>query len=207
MSKKNTLAAGTSPFAHLLAGTAAIAGRAFGRRAEDDTDLDEDGPVDVDEVIDDTPVEDESEPNNGKRGRRGKKAEDDDADPDAEDGDDCDPDAEEPEDEKEAKAFRAGVAAANRRGAAIFGSKAATGRPDLAAQLVFGSRMSSNEAISFLATANTAPPASASALDRRMASRQDARPGADAPRGGGNGGKPPLAQRIAAAKQKAGIEA
>lgn len=71
-------------------------------------------------------------------------AEDDEDDPDAEDDDD-DPDAEEEEDEN--KDVKKGRKAERQRCAAIFSSKHAAGRPDLAATLAFTTRLTAKEAI------------------------------------------------------------
>lgn len=204
--KKTTLAGGTSPFAHLLGGAAALAGRALGRRAEDDDTPDaDDEQDDPDADDDDAPDADDTpndEPEKGKKGKKGKKAaaDDDDADDDADAEDD---DIDEPEDEKEAKGFRAGRLAERKRCAAIFSSPAAAGRPDLAATLAFSTRQSSAEAIAVLTTA-TAPgtqPRGRRTLDDRMADRREARPGA----GTGAQGKPAsFAEEMAAALTKAG---
>ena len=207
MAKKTTLAAGTSPFAHLLGGAAALAGRALGKKAEDDTPIDDEGPTDEDEVLDE--VEDVEEPGDeGKKGKnaKGKKAaaeEDDDDKQDSEaDAEDDDVDAES-EDDKEQAAYQRGLAMGrareNTRCSRIFQSPAAAGRPDLAATLAFTTRNTSAEAGRLMGVVGAAP--RARSLDDRMAGRTDARPGAD----GGRPGKASFADRVAAAKKKAGI--
>ena len=198
MAKKTVLAAGTSPFAHLLGGAAALAGRALGKKAEDETPVDEEGPDDEDDAIDDTEVDDVEEGGDpdakGKKSRSKKaKVEDDD-----------EPAAEEPEDEAEAKAFRAGFAAANKRASAIFRSASAGARPDMAAQLAFGSSVTAAEAVGILNTAAVPTPERGSRLDDRMSERNEPRPGADGGRSAGSG-KPSFVDRMAAAKKKAGI--
>lgn len=194
MSKKTILAAGTSPFAHLLGGAAALAGRALGRRAEDEDEM----PDAEDDGDEPDAAEPDDEPEKGKRGKKAKGEDGDDEDVDAED-DDSDVDAEEPEDDKEAKSFRAGRAAERKRCAAIFASPAAAGRPDLAATLAFGTNQTSAEAIAVLGAANT-PLGRSRTLDDRMANRRDPKPGA----GGGSPGKGTFASRMSAALTKAG---
>lgn len=98
----------------------------------------------------------EDDDKSSKKGKKAKKAEDDDPDaedddpdaedddPDAEDDED-DPDAEEEEDEN--KDVKKGRKAERQRCAAIFSSKHAAGRPDLAATLAFTTRLTAKEAI------------------------------------------------------------
>lgn len=100
--------------------------------------------------------ESENEEDDDKSSQKGKKAkkaneddpdaedDEDDPDPDAEDDDD-DPDAEEEEDEN--KDVKKGRKAERQRCAAIFSSKHAAGRPDLAATLAFTTRLTAKEAI------------------------------------------------------------
>lgn len=105
--------------------------------------------------------EEEGEEDDDKSSKKGKKAkkaneddpdaeeddpdaEDDEDDPDAEEDDD-DPDAEEEEDEN--KDVKKGRKAERQRCAAIFSSKHAAGRPDLAATLAFTTRLTAKEAI------------------------------------------------------------
>ncbi|NMT25038.1 hypothetical protein [Serratia marcescens] len=129
-------------------------------------------------------------------------AEDDDDREDMEDDDDREPDAEDDEDDKEkgkkANSRRAeeddedaeedenrdvkkGRRAERKRCAAIFGSKHAAGRPDMAAHLAFNTRMSAREAIDTLATMGAvAPqPQGRKSLDARMRESEQARLGPD----------------------------
>lgn len=203
---KNTLLAGTAPFAHLLGRV--LGKKPDGKKAEDgDLAPDDDDVVDqgeVDDALDDAnvdDVEDGDEPEKmpeGKKKAKGKgaKAEDD------EEGDDAE--AAEPADEKEAKAFRRGMALGsvreNKRCAAIFSAAAAGARPDIAAQLAFSTRQSAAEAIGVLNAAAT--PLGRGGLDGRMAGRDDPKPGAGAD--ASSGGQLTLAQRILATKKKIG---
>ncbi|MEL5664869.1 hypothetical protein PTT73_25485, partial [Serratia ureilytica] len=121
---------------------------------------------------------------------------------DAEENEERDPDAEEDGDEKEkgkkAKSRRAeeddedaeedenrdvkkGRRAERKRCAAIFGSKHAAGRPDMAAHLAFNTRMSAREAIDTLATmgAVSPQPQGRKSLDARMRESEQARLGPD----------------------------
>ncbi|WP_199200158.1 hypothetical protein [Serratia sp. Nf2] len=129
-------------------------------------------------------------------------AEDDDDREDMEDDDDREPDAEDDDDDKEkgkkSKSRRAeeddedaeedenrdvkkGRRAERKRCAAIFGSKHAAGRPDMAAHLAFNTRMSAREAIDTLATVGAvAPqPQGRKSLDARMRESEQARLGPD----------------------------
>lgn len=129
-------------------------------------------------------------------------AEDDDDREDMEDDDDREPDAEDDDDDKEkgkkVKSRRAeeddddaeedenrdvkkGRRAERKRCAAIFGSKHAAGRPDMAAHLAFNTRMSAREAIETLATVGAvAPkPQGRKSLDARMRESEQARLGPD----------------------------
>lgn len=103
--------------------------------------------------------EENEEDEGGKSSKKGKKANDDKDDPDAEDDDDPDaeeddddPDAEDEDDDPDAeedenKDVKKGRKAERERCSAIFGSKHAAGRPDLAATLAFTTRLSAKEAI------------------------------------------------------------
>ncbi|WP_298691723.1 hypothetical protein [uncultured Sphingomonas sp.] len=154
------------------------------RRAEEDTPPNDDGTTDPKPALD--KVDDAQDP-------------EDDAD------DDNDVDAEKDLDDKGKKAFRAGLALGrsreSARGERIFLAAAKVGRPDLAATLAFTTRNSSAESDRLMAAAGAAPPSRGRSLDDRMANRNDPRPGAD----GGRQGKPSFADRVAAAKKKAGI--
>lgn len=207
MAKKTTLAAGTSPFAHLLGGAAALAGRALGKKAEDETPMDEEGPTDEDDVPGE--IEDVEEPKDGKKARKAKKAEsesDDDDDQDVEaDADDKDDVDAEGEDDKEQAAYQRGLAMGRaregKRCSRIFLAPGAAGRPDLAATLAFTTRSTSAEAGRLMSVVGATPRRGAS-LDDRMASRSDARPGAG---GGQQPGKQSLADKIVATKARFGV--
>lgn len=151
--------------------------KAKGRKAEDD-ERDENAEDDESDAED---QDDEKE--NGKKGKKVKKAEGDDEDPDAgeEDAEGDDEDAEDDDDNKDVKKGRR---AEQKRCARIFGSKAAAGRPDMAAHLAFNTRMSSSEAISTLKAMGDVPPVTQRAsLDSRMRAEQQVRinPDAQAP--------------------------
>ncbi|HCU0876707.1 TPA: hypothetical protein OUF71_003862, partial [Morganella morganii] len=111
----------------------------------------------------------------------------DDDDPDAEDDEDAEGDDEDAEDDDENKDVKKGRRAERKRCARIFGSKAAAGRPDMAAHLAFNTRMSSSEAISTLKAMGAVQPATQRAsLDSRMRAEQQVRisPDAQAPAAG-----------------------
>lgn len=134
--------------------------KAKGRKAEED-EHDEDAEDDEDR-------EDAEEQDDEKQGRKAKKAEGDDDDPDAEDDD-------------ENKDVKKGRRAERKRCARIFGSKAAAGRPDMAAHLAFNTRMSSSEAISTLKAMGAVQPEKPRAsLDSRMREEQQVRISPDA---------------------------
>lgn len=150
--------------------------KAKGRKAEED-ERDEDAEDDEDR-------EDAEEQDDEKQGRKAKKAEGDDDDPDAEDDEDAEGDNEDAEDDDENKDVKKGRRAERKRCARIFGSKAAAGRPDMAAHLAFNTRMSSSEAISTLKAMGAVQPATQRAsLDSRMRAEQQVRisPDAQAP--------------------------
>ena len=147
--------------------------KAKGRKAEED-ERDEDAEGDEDR-------EDAEDQDDEKQGRKAKKAEDDDDDADAEG------DEEDAEDDDENKDVKKGRRAERKRCARIFGSKAAAGRPDMAAHLAFNTRMSSSEAISTLKAMGAVQPATQRAsLDSRMRAEQQVRisPDAQAPAAG-----------------------
>lgn len=145
--------------------------------------------------------DDDKEKGKKAKSRRAEEERDDEEDAeeeddreDMEDDDDSDPDAEEDDDKergKKAKSRRAeeddadakedenrdvkkGRRAERKRCAAIFGSKHAAGRPDMAAHLAFNTRMSAGEAIGTLATMGAVAPAKTArvSLDSRMQSEQ-----------------------------------
>ncbi|EPL7529589.1 hypothetical protein RG484_003398 [Morganella morganii] len=153
--------------------------KAKGRKAEED-ERDEDAEDDEDR-------EDAEEQDDEKQGRKAKKAEGDDDDPDAEDDEDAEGDDEDAADDDENKDVKKGRRAERKRCARIFGSKAAAGRPDMAAHLAFNTRMSSSEAISTLKAMGAVQPATQRAsLDSRMRAEQQVRisPDAQAPAAG-----------------------
>ena len=102
------------------------------------------------------------------------------------DGDDADADADDSGESDKEKAARAGERA---RCAAIFGSKAAAARPDVAAHLAFNTSMGAASAIGMLSAfaANPAPTA-ASASHSSLASRMQAVPDQNV---GASGSAPP----------------
>lgn len=143
--------------------------KAKGRKAEDD-EQDESAEEDESES------EDQDDDEKGKKAKKAKKAEGDDEDADAEE--------EDAEDDDDNKDVKKGRRAEQKRCARIFGSKAAAGRPDMAAHLAFNTRMSSSEAISTLKAMGAAQPATQRAsLDSRMREEQQVRinPDAQAP--------------------------
>ncbi len=147
--------------------------KAKGRKAEED-EHDEDAEDD----------EDQDDEKQGRKAKKAKKAEGDDDDPDAEDDEDAEGDD---EDDDENKDVKKGRRAERKRCARIFGSKAAAGRPDMAAHLAFNTRMSSSEAISTLKAMGAVQPATQRAsLDSRMREEQQVRisPDAQAPAAG-----------------------
>ncbi len=150
--------------------------KAKGRKAEED-EHDEDAEDD----------EDQDDEKQGRKAKKAKKAEGDDDDPDAEDDEDAEGDDEDAEDDDENKDVKKGRRAERKRCARIFGSKAAAGRPDMAAHLAFNTRMSSSEAISTLKAMGAVQPATQRAsLDSRMREEQQVRisPDAQAPAAG-----------------------
>lgn len=153
--------------------------KAKGRKAEED-ERDEDAEDDEDR-------EGAEDQDDEKQGRKAKKAGGDDDDPDAEDDEDAEGDDEDAEDDDENKDAKKGRRAERKRCARIFGSKAAAGRPDMAAHLAFNTRMSSSEAISTLKAMGAVQPATQRAsLDSRMRAEQQVRisPDAQAPAAG-----------------------
>ncbi|OBU13317.1 hypothetical protein [Morganella psychrotolerans] len=151
--------------------------KAKGRKAEED-EREEGAENDESDAED---QDDEKE--NGKKGKKAKKAEGDDEDPDAEE-EDAEGDDEDAEDDDDNKDVKKGRRAEQKRCARIFGSKAAAGRPDMAAHLAFNTRMSSSEAISTLKAMGAVQPVTQRAsLDSRMREEQQVRinPDAQAP--------------------------
>ncbi|KER01552.1 hypothetical protein QPK14_21545 [Photorhabdus temperata subsp. temperata] len=145
--------------------------KAKSRRAEeedrDEEDAEEeDDDTQADEDNDDTDAEedDDDKDTSSKKSKKAKsrRAEEDDAD------------AEEDDDKKE------GRRAERKRCAAIFGSKHAANRPDMAAHLAFNTRMSAREAISTLAAMGSVSAPRRASLDERMQQAQQVRLGPDA---------------------------
>lgn len=124
---------------------------------------------------------------------KGKRAEEDDKDPDAEDpddekekaeDDDTDPDAEDPDDEKEkaededdakkakskGKGYAAGRADERKRCALIFATPHAEGQAHVAARLAFSTNLSATEAIGLLAETSASIPQGKRGLGERMSS-------------------------------------
>ncbi|ELW7390589.1 hypothetical protein QLL80_004378 [Yersinia enterocolitica] len=139
--------------------------KAKSSRAEEERDDEEDAEEEDDreDMEDDDDSEPDAEEDDDKeRGKKAKsrRAEEDDDDADAE--------------EDENRDVKKGRRAERKRCAAIFGSKHAAGRPDMAAHLAFNTRMSAGEAIGTLATMGAVAPAKTArvSLDSRMQSEQ-----------------------------------
>ncbi|WP_256813827.1 MULTISPECIES: hypothetical protein [unclassified Serratia (in: enterobacteria)] len=139
--------------------------KAKSRRAEEERDDEEDAEEeddreDMEDDDDSDPdAEEDDDKGKGKKAKSRRAEEDDDAD------------AEEDDENRDVKKGRR---AERKRCAAIFGSKHAAGRPDMAAHLAFNTRMSASEAIGTLATMGAVAPAKAArvSLDARMQSEQ-----------------------------------
>ncbi|WMT13358.1 hypothetical protein [Serratia fonticola] len=150
--------------------------KAKSRKAEDERDDEEDADDDDDrEGMEDDDDSDPDDEEGGKTSKKGKKAKSRNAE---DDGDDADAE----EDEDENRDVKKGRSAERKRCAAIFGSKAAAGRPDMAAHLAFNTELSASAAIGTLsAMGAVAPePAKKASLDDRMRQAQDVRLGPDA---------------------------
>lgn len=135
------------------------------------------------EAEDDENRKDAEDQDDEKQGRKVKKAEDDDDDDDA----DAEGDDDDAEGDDENKDVKKGRRAERKRCARIFGSKAAAGRPDMAAHLAFNTRMSSSEAIGTMKAMGAVQPVTPRAsLDSRMREEQQVRisPDAQAPAAG-----------------------
>ncbi|MEN4910784.1 hypothetical protein [Erwinia amylovora] len=142
--------------------------KAKSRRAEEERDDEEDAEDDDDrEDMEDDDDRDPDDDDEDKTSKKSKKAWSRHAE-----GDEDDTDAEEDEDEN--RDVKKGRRAERKRCAAIFGSKHAAGRPDMAAHLAFSTRMSSREAINTLATMGAVPAVSSKrlSLDDRMHGEQ-----------------------------------
>lgn len=139
--------------------------KAKSRRAEEERDDEEDAEEeddreDMEDDDDSDPdAEEDDDKGKGKKAKSRRAEEDDDAD------------AEEDDENRDVKKGRR---AERKRCAAIFGSKHAAGRADMAAHLAFNTRMSASEAIGTLATMGAVAPAKAArvSLDARMQSEQ-----------------------------------
>lgn len=174
-------------FAHLLGLNKA----AKASRAEEEEEDQNSGEEEENEEGDDK---------TSKKGKKAKKANEDDPDaeeddpdaeeddPDAEDDDD-DPDAEEDK-EDENKDVKKGRKAERERCAAIFGSKHAAGRPDLAATLAFTTKLSAKEAIRVMrANGRTVTGAAVQLGQPKRQTLQDRMANEPHPKIGVNGGK------------------
>ena len=200
----------TSPFAGLMAGFRGV-------RAEDEKPTDDQAARDALRAEEDEKREEEdarrAEEDERRTNEDARRAEEDGAGPDDKkgakradekeqdpeaDADDDDTDAEEGMDEKDAKAFRRGLAVGrtreNARGTRIFLAAAQAGRPDLGATLAFTTRNTSGEATRVMqaAVAGTPAPSRPRTLDNRMGSRTEPRPGGSAP----GGGMPSFGERV-----------
>ncbi|MGP2871884.1 hypothetical protein ACTVM4_08975 [Serratia ureilytica] len=144
--------------------------KAKSRRAEEERDDEEDAEDDDDrEDMEDDDREPDAEDDDDDK-EKGKKAKSRRAEEDDEDAE-----------EDENRDVKKGRRAERKRCAAIFGSKHAAGRPDMAAHLAFNTRMSAREAIDTLATVGAvAPqPQGRKSLDARMRESEQARLGPD----------------------------
>lgn len=139
--------------------------KAKSRRAEEERDDEEDAEEeddreDMEDDDDSDPdAEEDDDKEKGKKAKSRRAEEDDDAD------------AEEDDENRDVKKGRR---AERKRCAAIFGSKHAAGRPDMAAHLAFNTRMSASEAIGTLATMGAVAPVNSArvSLDSRMQAEQ-----------------------------------
>lgn len=174
-------------FAHLLGlNKAAKASRAEEEEEEQNAEEEEEN--------------EEGDDKSSKKVKKAKKANEDDPDaeeddpdaeeddPDAEDDDD-DPDAEEDE-EDENKDVKKGRKAERERCAAIFSSRHAAGRPDLAATLAFTTKLSAKEAIRVMrANGRTVTGAAVQLGQPKRQTLQDRMANEPHPKIGVNGGK------------------
>lgn len=172
-------------FAHLLGlNKAAKASRAEEEEEEQNAEEEEEN--------------EEGDDKSSKKGKKAKKANEDDPDaeeddpdaeeddPDAEDDDD-DPDAEEEDENKDVKKGRK---AERERCAAIFSSRHAAGRPDLAATLAFTTKLSAKEAIRVMrANGRTVTGAAVQLGQPKRQTLQDRMANEPHPKIGVNGGK------------------
>lgn len=144
-------------------------------------------------------TEEEQDDKSSKKGKKAKNANEDDPDseeeeddPDAEEEED-DPDAEEDdpdaEEDDENKDVKKGRKAERQRCAAIFSSKYAAGRPDLAATLAFTTRLSAKEAIRVMQTNGQAMTMTLVESSPKRKTLQERMASVKQPRIGANGGK------------------
>ncbi|EPJ8279840.1 hypothetical protein KE017_004476 [Citrobacter freundii] len=181
-------------FAHLLG----LHKAAKVSRASDDDDKDDDDTNAVDDDDNDGDKDDSSK--NGKKGKKAKKANDNDDDADADnddadaDDDDDDADADDDDDadaeEDENKDVKKGRKAERERCVAIFSSRHAAGRPDLAATLAFTTKLSAKEAIRVMrANGRTVTGAAVQLGQPKRQTLQDRMANEPHPKIGVNGGK------------------
>jgi hypothetical protein len=202
---RSALLGSASTFAHLL-------GRAPKARAEDDRDEDDKKPKDSKKAADDSDEDDDKDKDAKSSRAEDKKDDDDDKDKDAKssraDDDDEDMSAEEDDEDEDDKKDKgdAKASAARRRErarcAAIFGTKAAGARPDVAAHLAFESNMGRRAACSLLKTL-AAGQASVKGLSARMEGMQNVGPGQD--RASAPTGRQALNASWDAAAKRAGV--
>jgi len=177
--------AGAAPFAHLLrrpnASTVAAA------RAEE---TDEERKKREDEEEQARKAEEQEQEEEARRAEEEKKKEEDAkrAEEEKKKEEDAKRAEEEDEDKKkddakkaEARGIKAGREMERARGAAIFGCPAAGKRPDLAAELAFGTSMSADEAVRFFSAAVAGDKRATGGVADRMASVNVPNPGSDAP--------------------------
>lgn len=217
MSKKS-LATGTSPFAHLMSGFR-------GKRAEDERPEDEEArnarraEEDERRKEEDARRAEEDERRQEEDARRAEEdgrdpkdpddpegnQDDSEQDPECDDGDNDEDDVG-GMDDKEAKAFRRGLALGrareNARASRIFAHPAAAGRANVAATLAFTTRNSSAEAGRLMAAVGETPAPRGRGLSDRMGQRTELRPGANG--GPSQASKPSFGDRVAAAVKKSG---
>ena len=199
-------------FAHLL-GLRRTAGKSADKpddQREDETDEEyqerkkreeEDAKANAKAEKPDDQGDDETDEEYEKRKKReqDESAEEDDEPKKGKAADGDDDDAEDKEDKKDAKA----TAARRReraRCAAIFASKHAATRPDMAAHYAFATNLTRREARTALAAVAAGQPQSAGGLAGRMAGMEQLRPGAGAP-----SGKPSVSSSWDASAKRTGL--
>ncbi|AQS88264.1 hypothetical protein AA101099_1780 [Neoasaia chiangmaiensis NBRC 101099] len=187
---RDALLGSSVSFAHLI-GTGARAARRAKRAEDRDDDQEDDDAPGADDDDDGT----DAKSAKGKRAKEGDETSDDDADDDGsddepksrktargkradDDGDDADDDDADDEEDPKARAARKRERA---RCAAIFGSKSAGKRPDLAAHLAFNTSLPRREAVSLLKAAAAGEEPKKTGLSARMESFGDFRVSGSAP--------------------------